>query len=162
MSFYPDFPSPDETLWALRLVIQHQQEDSEYLFRDECPYSDEFTAAMASLIASAGGPGEPGTPGTPGEDKPIWEGLEAETRGLYLDLKAAHRKVKDNDSSSQMSFFRTATALLEKLVGLQERATGIKELHEFKAQTFKVIDSVLTEEQRQKVLTVFRRTDDQE
>lgn len=49
--------------------------------------------------------------------------VEAELKSLYTGLKNAKPNMDDSD---QMSYYRTSTALLEKLLGLQEKARNIK------------------------------------
>lgn len=75
------------------------------------------------------------------------EALYIETVALYGQLKAA--KPANADASEAMAYFRTITQLQERLLAYQERALGIKQLHEFHSVVMDIMENTLTEEQRE-------------
>lgn len=79
-----------------------------------------------------------------GENK--WDALYKEVVSLYADLKNA--KPPLGDSSESMAYFRTATGLMDKLVGHQERCLGIKQLNQFHSVVIDIMENVLNDQQR--------------
>lgn len=98
------------------------------------------------------------------EEKPVditipegsarWEMLYRESHVLYTDLKAAG--VGMTEISEKNAYYRTATSLLEKLIALQERSLGLKQIHEFQASVMDIMESVLTQNQRNEVMEKLR------
>lgn len=83
-----------------------------------------------------------------GEDR--WDALYRESVQLYADLRAA--KPSAGDSSESMSYFRTITGLMDKLISAQERALGLKQVHQFHQTVMEVMENVLSEQQRDEVM----------
>ncbi len=69
--------------------------------------------------------------------------LVKETTGLFRGLQDAKDGFATDDHSERMSYFRTSTALLEKLVGLKERALNIRQISRFYQTVLAVMEEVL-------------------
>ncbi len=78
-----------------------------------------------------------------------WEYLYHETSTLYASLKSAKHSTDEED---KMAYFRTATSLMEKLISLQERALGLKQISEHNALMMNIMERVLSPTQRNEVM----------
>lgn len=137
MAVYPDLN--DELDLALQLMAQ----DAGYLDDPECPYSEPTKVALRSRV-SAGS--------TAPEPKNKWEMLEQEAKRLYDELRETSEGLSIEDHAERMSYFRTATSLLDKLVGLQERAVGLKQISVFQQTVLDIMEDVLDAGQRTEVM----------
>jgi hypothetical protein len=61
-----------------------------------------------------------------------------------------------------MTYFRTATSLLEKIVGINERAVGLKHIHDFQQGVLAIFDDELKADQRTRVMERLRSLIDSE
>jgi len=138
MAIFPDLN--DE----LGLALQLLEQDPGLLNDPECPYSADTRVVLAGL---QGGKAEVAE--TP-RDK--WEKLERETGRLYDELKDSKDNLSIEDHAERMSYFRTATSLLDKLVGLQERAVGLKAIGTFHQTVLDIMEDILDPGQRTDVM----------
>lgn len=156
--YYP--PLEAATIKNLGLVKQLMQEHPAFFLGDH-PYSPAMETmikswfsveAQAQLLraARAAEVEQTGTGDGPTLEEDRDGYLYTETMSLYTKLKTAQFS-KDSDGDS-MSYFRTATALLEKLIDYQERALGLKQLAENNKLIMHIMESVLTQEQREKFM----------
>jgi len=150
--FYPELDQ--KTIKNLEVVRQLMLEHPSYWLTS--PYPQEIerlctewfkgrraTAAAASLPEyddeddlDAGASGD-------------WEFLYSESRKLYRDLQAAGTGMDPND---KMAYFRTSTSLLEKLLGMQERANNLKQISDFYHLVMDIMEGVLSPTQRTEVM----------
>jgi|SRR5688500_340332 len=150
MSFF--YPKLDEaTLKNLDIVRQLAQAHPGYFLESE--YSSQTNTLLQEWFTTRL-PVSGTVPEIHMDDRDPWEMLYEESKNLFFSLKAANLK-GSGDVNEQNSYFRTATALLEKLVSLQERAKGLKEIGEFQRTVMEVMDSVLTANQRALVMERF-------
>lgn len=84
-----------------------------------------------------------------------WEMLYKETEDLYSQLKEAKFDAEDN--AERMSYFRTATSLLSKLIEYQERALNLKMVSDFQNEVLLIMDEVLSPTQRTEVMERLRK-----
>lgn len=138
MAIFPDLN--DE----LGLVLQLLEQDPSLLTDPECPYSADTVLVLGGLRGDKAEVAE-----TP-RDK--WDKLERETQRLYDDLKDSKDNLTVEDHAERMSYFRTATSLLDKLVGLQERAVGLKAIGTFHQTVLDIMEDVLDPGQRTEVM----------
>jgi hypothetical protein len=148
-----DFLYPDITPQTLKLIEimrltyaehPHYFETSPYPQEVEKYFKSWFQTPVREQGTSLGQTGEE----LMGEDR--YDALYREAVELYVGLKAA--KPSNADSSEAMSYFRTITGLMDKLVSHQERALGIKQVHQFHQTVMEIMDNVLTEHQRDDVM----------
>jgi hypothetical protein len=138
MAVFPDLNTEFDV--ALHLLEQ----DPGFLTDPEAPYSDATRKALASFVK------KPVVEALEPRDK--WEKLEVETTALYDELKESKDKLTTEDHAERMSYFRTATSLLDKLVGLQERAVGLKAIGTFHQTVLDIMEDVLDPGQRTEVM----------
>lgn len=141
MTFYPDLNQ------ELDLALDLAGQDADYLLDADCPYSEGTKTAFRRLLVSSVEEIE----GEEGGDK--WSKLERETTRLYKDLKESSQNLGGEDHAERMSYFRTATSLLDKIVGLQERAVGLKQISVFQQTVIDIMEDVCDPGQRTEVMT---------
>lgn len=158
--FYPDLNVT--TLRNLQIVRQLTLEHPHYFM--ESPYSGEVENLFKALFPSKSDKGSPefqeaiGGLDLDGPNK--WANLAKEAAKLYTGLSSVKHEAES--PNEQLSYYKTATNLLEKLVGLEERAMGLKKVHEFHSAVMNVMEEVLTPTQRTDVMEKLQRTIDQE
>lgn len=145
---YPDITP--QTLKLIEIMRRTYAENPDYF--EHSPYPDEvekhfkswFQTPVGEQKVSMGQTGE----ALMGEDR--YDALYREAVELYTGLKAA--KPSNADASEAMSYFRTITGLLDKLISHQERALGIRQVHQFHTAVMEIMESVLNEHQRDDVM----------
>lgn len=149
----PFYPTLSDSLATPLSVVREQASQFADYFGGRCPYSEELKAVLKVV-----GPAAPGTSSEPllseGEDK--WEQLQKETMSLYQQLKTFGDTLQVGDTAERMSWFRTSTNLLEKIVSLHERAIGLKELHVFQKTVLELFETILDGDQRTRAITMLR------
>lgn len=83
-----------------------------------------------------------------GDDK--YDQLYVEVVDLYNSLRNA--KPSGGDSAESMSYYRTTTGLIDKLITHQERCLGLKKIHEFHTTVLDIMENVLTPDQRNEAI----------
>jgi hypothetical protein len=142
---------------SLKLIRRHLQEDAGYLDHPDCPYSQELVEFLKEILPERKNPLEQ-------IDKPQEDGkeitdelpeevdIETESRRLYHEMRGFLRALDKTDVSDRAAMFRTCTALLEKLITIQERAQGVNQYMGFKRLLFEALDEYLTPSQRTELL----------
>ena len=133
--FYPEFnPALKTTLNTWKKLIES---DSEYLDNELCPYTPEevelLTIMFGSQSQNLSEDPNNGT-GIAAIDLATDEipDFETEALSLYRDMKIFKGKLSSSDTSEMTSTFRTMVSLMEKILDVQERASGIKQFGVFK------------------------------
>lgn len=143
-TFYPSLR--EETILALNVVVQNLEQDSNYLDNTDCPYSDPIKNFFRKKISVSGS----------NIVVDVFEKAEGETDldkireqivAVINDLEDFGRKLTIADSTDKMGYFRTKTALIEKLVNMQERTFNIKEINDFRNTLLGFMNEVLTKDQ---------------
>lgn len=147
---YPDIGP--QILRQIEVMRRLHKEHKDYFLNPDCPYPQEieryFRSWFDTPLGTSTSNADPRAEALMGDNK--WDELYREVVELYASLKSA--KPSAGDSSESMSYFRTATGLLDKLVSHQERCLGIKQIHEFHGVVTDIMESVLTEDQRNAVM----------
>lgn len=148
------FPPLDEgAVASVEIILRAVAENPEFLWDDDCPYSQD---AIESLQRIAGLQPEGMGFDDDDEEGDQWERLERETRSLYRGLMAEQQSLGSKDNAEKMAFFRTATSLLDKLVGIQERAANLRQIHKFHDTVMTVMEDILEAGQRTEVMERLR------
>jgi hypothetical protein len=157
----PDYPIIDpKSLIPLRIIQAELTKNPEYLDHEDCPYPADlkaFLRVFASLVVPVGA--RKPFLGLHGDK---WAILESEANKLYDDLRNFSDEIGRGDVAERMSYFRTATSLLEKIVGINERAVGLKHIHDFQQTVLAVFEEELTADQRTRVTERLKSTIDVE
>lgn len=153
----PDYPSIDPTsLVQFRVIASELDQDQGYLDLPDCPYDDNLKIFLRRLAPNQVESADVQGTSFLGKHGNKWEVLENESADLYKQLKDFREKLSVGDVAEQMSFFRTATSLLEKIITINERAMGLKHIHEFQEGVLQVIEEVLSTSQRTTVMARLR------
>jgi hypothetical protein len=151
-----DFPVIDpKSLTPLRILQAEMAQNPDFLNLPECPYSPELKAFLAIFGPVLGAP-EVKKAAFFGQNADKWDVLEKEAAQLYQDLKAFSDEIGKDDVAERMSYFRTATSLLEKIVGINERAVGLKHIHDFQQTVLAIFEDELTPDIRTRVMQRLR------
>jgi hypothetical protein len=146
MAFYPSIRP--ETILSLNAVVLNLEKDPGYLDSPECHYSEDIKQFFRKKI-EYGGSGKKEVP----DLFKLEEGetdlgkLEVQIRTIINDLEDFGRKLDVSDSGDKMGYFRTKTALVDKLVSMQERVFNIKEVQDFRNIILGFMNEVLTKDQ---------------
>tara|TARA_X000001388_G_scaffold52616_5_gene38367 strand:- start:3711 stop:4196 length:486 start_codon:yes stop_codon:yes gene_type:complete len=126
--FYPELsPALRTTLNTWKKLIES---DPEYLNDEDCPYSGPDIDLLKSLFESA--PKATSVTASDVEDPNEVPDFEIEALQLYRDMKNFKSDLNARDTSEMTSTFRTMVSLMEKILDVQERASGIKQFGVFK------------------------------
>ena len=147
MTYHP--PLPSDALWALDLILMNVREQGEAYF-DGSPYGDDDRAILMKLASLDEKKEET-------EEGDKWQRLEAESNKLFRELSRAGDLIEHKDNTEKMAYFRTATSLLDKIVGIQERTANLKKISQFHAEVLRIMDDVLTEDQRTTVMMALEK-----
>ena len=123
-------PLTEDALWGLTVLLEQLEADPGLLDDENCPYPSDFREKLRKnrRISAT-------------EIEEI--DLETEAHELFLELRESKDHLTIDDNAERMSYFRVATSLLEKLIGLRERANHIKKVSAFYATVLSVMEEVL-------------------
>lgn len=144
MTYYPDID--EQTLWQIEVVLNNSRDDPEYLI--EGGYSGAIVTMLDRIngYRVKGGSAEVVVAG----DR--WTTLEADTNKLFEDLTAAGALLNIADHTEKMAYFRTATSLLDKIVGIQERVQNTKAVSTFHTTVITFLEDICTPDQRTELM----------
>ena len=141
-----DYPKlPEGAAFSLSIILRLMAADPEFLTHS--PYSLE-EVEMLEAFASAAATAEEVEAVEP---RNKWELLEQESDLLFKGLTEAGKNMHSKADNEKMAYFRTATSLLEKIVGIQERAANLRQIHAFHQTVMEIMESVLEPGQRTEV-----------
>lgn len=137
-----DFPILDYTnFWNTVAVFRIQAERPASI--EEAPYSEDIKAWFRGRAPAFAEP----------KDPTIISDLETEARELFRDMKTLGESIKTSDDvKERLAYMKTLTSLLEKLISMEERASSSKAHGVFQTNIMKLIEEVLTPEQRTHVM----------
>lgn len=142
MRHYPDLSS--KLMVPLQVIREQLKLDPGYLDAEECPY-DAAIKDLLRLMVSPTGVSQGGFLNRTGSKQHI---LEEEAQALYQEIKSFGSKLKADDVSERMTYYRTRTSLLEKLIDMIERAGNMQAVVEFQEIVLAIFEDMLTPEQR--------------
>lgn len=156
-----DYPIiEDGAAWRVELILMKMKEDPEFLLDPECPYTEDDRQALARMVDAmpVGDEDIEFEDFEFDEDGNKWDRLESQTQKLFKSLLKEQNNLNVKDNSEKMSFFRTATSLLDKLVGIQERAANLKQIHLFHDTVMRIMEDNLDAGQRTAVMDQLRQS----
>lgn len=140
----------------LELMLRFQAQDPEYILGGG--YSPEVEALFMGGHGVPGGSAAPRNGGgtlraddEADDGLSKWDRLEEHTQNLMQDLREAGESISSRDNAEKMAYFRTATSLLEKMVGLQERVLNLKRLSRFQQEVLRVMEAEMDGDARIRV-----------
>lgn len=146
MRHYPELSQ--KLLVPFRVVREQLRLDPAYLDDPACPYPADVLELL-KLLAPAAPEADGGFLRRAGSKHEI---LEDEAQNLYLEIRDFGQKLKVDDVTERMSYYRTRTALLEKLISLTERAASMSETQRFQDVVMGILEDMLSPDQRAEAL----------
>lgn len=138
--FYPVLS--DKARADLEMIGQMLAHHPDYLSSPDCPYP----ASIRGLFVVLDRPeGEAAAAAAAADELNLDTEVDLllETTRLFNGLMAAKDSFTSNDHSEKMAYFRTSTSLLDKLVGLKERAQNVRQVSRFYTAVLDVMEQVL-------------------
>ncbi len=160
MAVYPNIRP--EAVMTMNIVVMNIEQDPSYLDRAECPYPKEVKDFFRKKIevikgkrpkVSGSGSNEGEGEGDDGGNGGLFEGkdelivLDTQIIQLIEDLEDFSQKLDVGDVSEKMAYFRTKTALIEKLVTMRERISNLKEINDFRLTLLSFMNEICTKDQ---------------
>ena len=135
MSFYPRLS--EDTASALRVVIEFSQADPSYLTHPDCPYGPEMMTLLRQLMVESA---------PPVRSEVDWESIDIEDQiqRVFQDLEDMSVIIINAEPNEKLAYFKTKAALLEKLIGMQERVTNLKAMAEFRSRVMDGLQRICT------------------
>ena len=113
----------------------------------ECKYSPaikKFLTENAGVTAGTAAPEEVEDL-FEGNDEP--EVLDRQIQKIINRMDAMEAQLGSMEPNEKLQFFKTKTALTEKLITLREKTNNLKEMTEFKAKIITFLDEICTPDQ---------------
>lgn len=147
-----EFPPalPPGTAKKLAVILQCMEADPDFL--ELCPYPADDVEVLRQFTGAAAA-GEDFVEEDIPEETNKWGRLERESNKLFKMLTDFSSKLDSKDNAETMAYFRTATSLLDKIVGIQERAANLKQINLFHETVLTVMEDVLDAGQRTEVMS---------
>lgn len=144
MSFYP--PISSNAIWAMDVILKKVRENSDYLDDPNCDYPAEDKALIRGMTNE----------GSTGKELITFD-IDEEIEALFHQLKDTHAELGQGDTAEKMSYFRTATSLLDKILTARERAINIRQLNGFYSTVLRVMEDHLDVDGRTAVIEELRK-----
>lgn len=147
------YPSLPPTLGLnLEAIRQQLDFDPGFLQDPKCPYPDQLKTFLRRLV----------TPSRTGQidtaDVIFKEGdtIDEEADSLIVEVKAALNSMKrlqrdldaSDDVSERLTFLKNYSSLMDRYLGLQEKAHGLKQMYEFQRLVVETMEQVLDKDAR--------------
>ena len=145
--FYPQFDPG--LLIPLHVAFDQMANDPLWLDRADCHYDEDTKNRLRDIwTLFRVTPKFDTVEALPIDDENKWDNLGETMHKLFKELSEYSSNILIDDVKERMAYYRTATALLEKITGLAERIANVKAVHEFTSRVLATFDEVLTPEQR--------------
>lgn len=156
-----EYPTIDlDQFKSIMKVLEKAANDPEYLDPSVCPY-DETTreqlvkavnwvhpVARATVVD-----GEKNPVGRPRKDPvlPI-EVVETEVDEIRKEIAQLKADAKGLETADRIQIIKTRAALVEKIIGMKERITGLKQQRQFIVEVIAIMEDILEQSQRDEVI----------
>lgn len=145
---------------GVRIALDQLEMDPLWLDRVECPYEPGMVEGlrliwMRSRVARKAGPIPVEEP-EGGAPDAVWEDLMGEAHAVFQAIRTMREEMNETDemgvlrvgADARVAYFKMATATMEKLIQVGERAKNIRHVSDFTKRVLDVFDQVLDPEQR--------------
>lgn len=144
--YYP--PLDLNTLKQLEVVRQLMLDHPAYF--SQSPYGGEVEQLLRKWFSNRVENIKPEERELGSDDKDSWQVMHDEAVILFNRMK--NMNFHNLEASEKNSYLRTSTALLEKLITLQERALNLKNISDFYNTVLEIMESQLSGDQRTKIM----------
>lgn len=139
--FYPKLPS--DIGMSLNLLVQFTSKDPAYLNAKECTYDDTLKGLIRQLVDVKTGVVEYSE-----EELNVDNiNLDSQIVKTLLDLDQMSQQIGKLEPNEKLALFKTRTALIEKLISMQERVRNLREVNAFRGVVMEAMDRVMTKDQ---------------
>ena len=147
-----DYPPdlPEGAAFCLDLILQRMAEEPDFL--NHAPYSQEDKDVLVKLESRIEQIEEEDL-----DEDSKWGRLEKESNSLFKALTEMGANLSAKENTEQMAYFRTATSLLDKIVGIQERTANLKQISLFHDTVLIIMEDVLDAGQRTQVMEQLKK-----
>ena len=147
---YPLLPPTLGT--ALEAIRQQLDFDPGFLQDAKCPYPDQVKTFLRRLAT----PSRNGQIDTADMIFIPEQTLDEEADSLIVEVKAALNSMKrlqrdldaSDDVGERMTFLKNYSSLMDRYLGLQEKAHGLKQMYEFQRLVVETMEQVLDKDAR--------------
>lgn len=142
----------EDVILTLKLVkAGMDQYGEDYLDDAECPYPEATKKFLRGLLVGVGGGVGVGVEDVAnifdGEDVVEVEVLDVQIQKILSRMDAMEKELGGMEPNERLNFFKTRTALMEKLITLREKTENLRMLSEFKAVVVSVLEDVCDADQ---------------
>jgi hypothetical protein len=150
------YPKIDEK--NLKLVLQLQSEDPEYLKSDECPYSEELKRLFQMNNPSA----DFSDVEINLDELTSEENILSEIQVLYGQLKHFGQSMRESDTASEKNtYFKLSATLLEKLISMRERVVNIQKMQLFSDTVLQILEDEVPVDARTNIIQKLKKVVDE-
>lgn len=150
-----------ENLAVLRQIQVQMQQNKGYLDSPQCPYAPDSKAFLFQIFS--------GATKNPEEieaelnqffgDDLMYDRIITDSKRAYMNLANQMTKMETGKNlEDAISFTKALTSMQERLLNVQEKAEGLKNIHEFKNKVLEVIAAQLTPDQRTGIIEALEKT----
>ena len=138
---YPELPvGLGDVLAAIEFKLKV---DKGFLDREGCPYDEKTRVYLRKLVGGVdGGVGEAVDWG--GDDLPV---IESEIKRAITEMNRLFSTVQNLETSEKIQLLKAHSALLERLVAMNERVYNVKEISEFMRTMMTFMKEILSKDQ---------------
>lgn len=149
MSFF--YPSIDpKTIKSLVTIAQLAGEHPSYFLQS--PYGSEVEELIKRLNSTTSKAIFTNSDPTAPTSADPYQGLSIELEVIYADLKSS----KPSSDEEKLTYIKVASGLLERLLGLKERALNVKAISDFQKGVMEIMEDTFTPSQRTEVMEKLR------
>lgn len=162
LSNFTAFPSfLLENLNVLRQIQTQISQNPHYLDLPNCPYTPEIKAYFRQIFTSK--PSDPRQLDQDIEeffgDKLLYDRIIADSKRAYMNLANQMTQLEaGRNLEDAISYTKALTSLQERLLTIQEKAEGLKHIHEFKNIVLEIIATQLSPDQRTAIIQRIEET----
>lgn len=144
----------EDVVLTLKLVKAGMDQYGDDYFDDaECPYSEATKKFLRGFLVKGIGGVEDVENIFVGEDVVEVEVLDVQIQKILSRMDAMEKELGGMEPNERLNFFKTRTALMEKLINMREKTENLRMLSEFKAVVVSVLEDVCDADQ----INEFRR-----
>lgn len=148
MSHYPPLPASLTT--QLEAVAIFLEQEPGYLLNPACPYPEKLKGLLRRMVGPAqvqesGGVFDPGQDGGAQLDS-----FMEEVQATINSMKTLAKDMEGPsiDISDKMTFLKNYAPLLERFLGMKEKAQGLKQMYDFQQVVIRTMEEVLDKDGR--------------
>jgi hypothetical protein len=156
---YPALPPGLETRFEAILLASKGSRG--YLDDPQCPYAPEMKRFLRLILAPARAErakdsGEAANAVGLDANADKFDKMLAEIADTIDEMSSIEADLSDGEASDRIQFVKAKTILLEKWVNIKEKIYNVREIAEFQAIIIRILDGVLSKDQRQAFIDALR------